>query len=50
MRDFCRDRVAGYKRSRSILFVADAAMPRTGTGKILHRTLRERFVAAEAQA
>ena len=50
MLDFCRDRLAGYKRPRSILFVADAEMPRTGTGKILHRTLRERFVAAEAQA
>ena len=44
--NWCRDRVAGYKRPRSILFIADAEMPRTATGKILHRTLRERLVVA----
>ena len=43
--DWCRDRMAGYKRPQSILFVADADMPRTATGKILHRVLRERIVA-----
>lgn len=40
---WCKDRIAGYKRPRSVAFVADAEMPRTMTGKILHRTLRERF-------
>ena len=49
MLDFCRDRLAGYKRPRSILFVADAEMPRTATGKILHRTLREQLATAEPQ-
>ena len=49
MLDFCRDRLASYKRPRSILFVADAEMPRTATGKILHRTLRERLATAEPQ-
>ena len=48
--DFCRDRLAGYKRPRSILFIVDAEMPRTNTGKILHRKLRERLVSAEAKA
>ncbi len=43
--DWCRDRMAGYKRPQSILFVADADMPRTATGKILHRVLRERIAA-----
>jgi fatty-acyl-CoA synthase len=38
--DWCRDRIAGYKRPRSVSFIADAEMPRTATGKILHRTLR----------
>jgi len=38
--DWCRDRIAGYKRPRSITFIADDAMPRTATGKILHRILR----------
>jgi fatty-acyl-CoA synthase len=40
---FCRERMAGYKRPRSIAFIADADMPRTATGKILHRQLRDRF-------
>jgi acyl-CoA synthetase (AMP-forming)/AMP-acid ligase II len=38
--DWCRDRIAGYKRPRSVTFIADDEMPRTATGKILHRTLR----------
>lgn len=41
--DWCRERIAGYKRPRFIVFVADAEMPRTPTGKILHRLLRQRF-------
>ena len=46
---YCRDRLAGYKRPRSILFIADAAMPRTATGKILHRKLREQLVTTQEQ-
>jgi fatty-acyl-CoA synthase len=38
--DWCKDRIAGYKRPRSISFIAEADMPRTATGKILHRVLR----------
>jgi acyl-CoA synthetase (AMP-forming)/AMP-acid ligase II len=41
--DFCRDRMAGYKRPRSVSFIREDEMPRTATGKILHRRLRERF-------
>jgi acyl-CoA synthetase (AMP-forming)/AMP-acid ligase II len=41
--DWCRDRIAGYKRPRSVSFVADAEMPRTATGKILHRALRSQL-------
>ncbi|MCG6873689.1 MAG: AMP-binding protein [Betaproteobacteria bacterium] len=40
---WCRDKIAGYKRPRSVAFVRDDEMPRTATGKILHRVLRERF-------
>jgi acyl-CoA synthetase (AMP-forming)/AMP-acid ligase II len=40
---WCKERLAGYKRPRSITFMADADMPRTATGKILHRTLREKL-------
>lgn len=43
MIDYCRDRLAGYKRPRSVLFIADTEMPRTATGKILHRKLREQL-------
>ena len=42
---YAEQRMAGYKRPRSIIFLADADMPRTATGKILHRTLRERLRA-----
>jgi acyl-CoA synthetase (AMP-forming)/AMP-acid ligase II len=41
---FCRDRIAGYKRPRSVTFIGDEDMPRTATGKVVHRRLRERFV------
>jgi fatty-acyl-CoA synthase len=44
--DWCRDRIAGYKRPRSVTFISEDEMPRTATGKILHRTLRGRFAAA----
>jgi acyl-CoA synthetase (AMP-forming)/AMP-acid ligase II len=45
--DWCRDRIAGYKRPRSVSFIADAEMPRTATGKILHRTLRSQLGEGE---
>ena len=41
--DWCKDKMAGYKRPRSISFIGEAEMPRTATGKIQHRILRERL-------
>jgi len=38
--DWCKARIAGYKRPRSLSFIRDDDMPRTATGKILHRLLR----------
>jgi acyl-CoA synthetase (AMP-forming)/AMP-acid ligase II len=38
--EWCRSRIAGYKRPRSIAFIRDEDMPRTATGKIQHRLLR----------
>jgi acyl-CoA synthetase (AMP-forming)/AMP-acid ligase II len=38
--EWCRSRIAGYKRPRSIAFISDDEMPRTATGKIQHRLLR----------
>jgi acyl-CoA synthetase (AMP-forming)/AMP-acid ligase II len=40
---FCRDKMAGYKRPQAVHFISQAEMPRTGSGKILHRALRERY-------
>ena len=40
--DWCKDKIAGYKRPRSAAFIGEDEMPRTATGKILHRVLRER--------
>ena len=37
-------RIAGFKRPRALTIIADAEMPRTATGKIQHRLLRERIV------
>jgi fatty-acyl-CoA synthase len=44
--DWCKDRIAGYKRPRSVSFIAEHEMPRTATGKILHRVLRTQFEIA----
>jgi acyl-CoA synthetase (AMP-forming)/AMP-acid ligase II len=41
--DFVRGKIAGYKRPKSVDFIKEDEMPRTPTGKILHRTLRERL-------
>ncbi|MFH1982854.1 MAG: AMP-binding protein [Pseudomonadota bacterium] len=41
--DYCRDKTAGFKRPKQVVFITKEKMPRTGTGKILHRVLRERF-------
>ena len=40
MLDWCRERIAGFKRPRTVSFMAEADMPRTATGKVLHRELR----------
>jgi acyl-CoA synthetase (AMP-forming)/AMP-acid ligase II len=41
--EWCRSRIAGYKRPRSIVFAREDDMPRTATGKLLHRVLRDRY-------
>jgi len=39
---FCKDKIAGYKRPKEVRFISEEEMPRTGSGKILHRALRMR--------
>ena len=36
-----KGRLAGYKRPRTVVFLAPGEMPRNATGKILHRVLRD---------
>ena len=45
---WCRERIAGFKRPRAYAFIAEAQMPRTATGKIQHRVLREQMLGAKA--
>jgi acyl-CoA synthetase (AMP-forming)/AMP-acid ligase II len=41
--EFTRGRLARFKCPKSVDFISDEDMPRTPTGKILHRILRERY-------
>jgi len=41
--EFCRGKMAGYKRPKTVDFISRDEMPRTAAGKILHRILRDRF-------
>ncbi len=43
--EFCKDKLAGYKRPRSIDFVDD--FPRTATGKILKRIVKQEYWKGE---
>lgn len=46
--DFCRSRLSHYKCPHSVEFLD--SLPKTGTGKILKKELRERFFAAQKTA
>jgi fatty-acyl-CoA synthase len=46
--DWCRERIAGYKRPRAISVIGDDDMPRTATGKIQHRVLKDRIAKGAA--
>jgi acyl-CoA synthetase (AMP-forming)/AMP-acid ligase II len=45
--DFCRTRLGGFERPRSVDFVE--SLPRTATGKVLKRVLREPYWAGRAR-
>ena len=47
MIEFCRPRLGGFERPRSVDFVD--ALPRTATGKVLKRVLREPYWAGRAR-
>jgi acyl-CoA synthetase (AMP-forming)/AMP-acid ligase II len=44
---WCRSRIAGHKRPRSCSFLREQEMPRTATGKLLHRVLRARLAGGQ---
>ena len=41
--DWCKTRIAGYKRPRSLSFLREEDLPRTASGKIQHRILKKRY-------
>jgi acyl-CoA synthetase (AMP-forming)/AMP-acid ligase II len=43
---WCRERIAGFKRPKAYAFITEGQLPRTATGKIQHRALREWLIAA----
>ncbi len=47
---WAKERLAGYKRPREIIFLADEEMPRNATGKVLHRALREMLAERAASS
>lgn len=40
---YCKGKIAGFKIPKNVVFIKDEEMPRTGTGKILHRILRDQY-------
>ena len=43
LRAWCRQRLASFKCPTAFEFISDEQMPRTATGKILHRALRQTY-------
>lgn len=44
VKEYCRSHLAAYKCPKEVVFITPEAMPRTATGKILHRELRKTYV------
>ncbi|MFX0140954.1 MAG: AMP-binding protein [Candidatus Hodarchaeota archaeon] len=43
LRQYCADKLARFKIPKQVLYINSEEMPRTGSGKVIHRILRERF-------
>jgi acyl-CoA synthetase (AMP-forming)/AMP-acid ligase II len=41
--NYCKGKIARFKVPKNVIFIQDEEMPRSGTNKILHRVLRERY-------
>ena len=42
--DYCKDKISAFKKPKDVLFVDDSVIPRTTTGKIVHRHLKMRLL------
>ncbi|HEX2965745.1 MAG TPA: AMP-binding protein, partial [Syntrophorhabdaceae bacterium] len=40
---YCKGKIASYKVPKAIVFIAEHEVPRSATGKVLHRALREKY-------
>jgi acyl-CoA synthetase (AMP-forming)/AMP-acid ligase II len=40
---YCKGKIASYKIPKDIFFIAETEVPRSATGKMLHRILREKY-------
>ena len=45
IKEYCKNNLSTYKCPKVVLFITPEAMPRTATGKILHRKLREKLLS-----
>ena len=43
IKEFCKDKMARFQVPKKIFFIEEDDMPRTATGKILHRILKEQY-------
>jgi acyl-CoA synthetase (AMP-forming)/AMP-acid ligase II len=43
LRTYCKNKLASFKAPKKVLFIDYNDMPRTGSGKVIHRILRERY-------
>jgi acyl-CoA synthetase (AMP-forming)/AMP-acid ligase II len=43
IRNYCQDKLARFKIPKRFICINSQEMPRTGSGKVIHRRLRERF-------
>ncbi|MFX0117343.1 MAG: class I adenylate-forming enzyme family protein [Candidatus Hodarchaeota archaeon] len=41
--NWCRGKIAGYKRPKSVVFISHEEMPRTASGKIMHKGCRDQY-------
>ena len=41
--DFTKGKIAGFKRPKTVDFIKEEEMPRTGSGKVKHMILREKY-------